>query len=429
MTESRWRQRAALMRPAPIRLSAQRRLERALTIAELRSLASKRVPRAVFDYVDGGADAEITLRHNRHVLDQVTFAPTVLADVATPKMSVSALGMTSELPFALAPTGFSRLMHHAGEVAVAQAAARAGIPYALATMGTTSPEDLVSEVPSGRKWFQLYIWKDREATKQLVQRAAAAGYEALIVTVDSAVTGQRLRDVRNGLAIPPGVTARTVLDAARHPNWWLAFLTKEPLRFASLGRWDAPLAELGNLLYDATVTVEDIAWIRALWKGPLVIKGVSSARDAARVAAVGPDAIVLSNHGGRQLDQLPHPYDFIDDARAQLPAGVELWVDSGFSTGADIISAYARGADLVLVGRAYLYGLMAGGLIGVERAIAILADEARRTLQLLGCASVRDVTAAHVRRGIPERPAIPEPLPSASAASPEAAPLRRDHHE
>ena len=410
----RLRQLSELLRPAPIALSpTRRRMQRALTIEDLRRVARSRVPRAVFDYVDGGADAEIGLRHNRAVLDALRFAPSVLRNVAEPDLSVSTLGRGSALPFALAPTGFTRLMHHSGEIAVAEAAADADIPYALATMGTTSIERLALAVPQARRWFQLYIWKDRAATEDLILRAAEAGYEALIVTIDSAVTGSRLRDVRNGLAIPPAVTAKTLLDGARHPHWWMSFLTKEPLSFASLARWNSPLAELGNLLYDATVTIEDIQWIRSLWPGPLVIKGVTSVGDARRVATVQPQAIVLSNHGGRQLDRLPHPLELIEQVRADLADGVELWVDSGFTTGADIVAAHASGADLVLIGRAYLYGLMGAGQLGVRRAVEILTDEVRRTLQLLGCAAIADLRPQHMYRpGLPRSPTPTAPSES-----------------
>ncbi len=289
------------------------------------------------------------------------------------------------------------MMHQAGEPAVARVAARRGIPYALSTMGTTSPADVATAAPDGRHWFQLYVWRDRSAAEELVAQARAAGFEALILTVDVPVAGARHRDARNGLTVPPALSLRTIADMALHPAWWLDVLTTEPLRFASLEEWPGTVAELLDALFDPTMTLDDLEWVRSVWDGPLVVKGVQTVADARRVAGAGADVVYLSNHGGRQLDRAPVPLRLLPDVRDALGSDAEIWLDTGVTSGADVVAGMALGADLVLVGRAYLYGLMAGGERGVDRAAEILTTEAARTMQLLGVRSVGDLGPEHIR--------------------------------
>ena len=260
----------------------RRRLARALTIDDLRAIARRRSPRSVFDYTDGAASAEISLARARSLFADLQFNPSVLHDVSRVDTSTYILGTRSEQPFAFAPTGFTRLMHHEGERAVARVAERYGVPYALSTMGTTSIEDVAAAAPNARKWFQLYVWRDRAAAEDLIARARAAGFEALILTVDVPVAGARLRDVRNGFSIPPKLTARTVGNALLHPAWWVNLLTTDPLRFASLSSWDSTVAEMIDALFDPTMTDDDLAWLRSVWDGPLVVKGIQSVDDARR---------------------------------------------------------------------------------------------------------------------------------------------------
>jgi L-lactate dehydrogenase (cytochrome) len=378
--------------PGPTR----RRLANALTIADLRTIAQRRCPNAVFDYVDGAASEEISLRRARQVYADLQFYPSVLHDVSQVEASTSVLGSTSEQPFAFAPTGFTRLMHHEGECAVARVAQRRGIPYALSTMGTTSLEDVAAAAPRARKWFQLYVWRDRAAGADLIARAAQAGYEALILTVDVPVAGPRLRDARNGFTIPPKLKGKTVRNALAHPAWWFNLLTTEPLRFASLDSWNATIAELVDQLFDPTMTIDDLEWLRSSWAGPLVVKGIQTVEDARRVVAAGADVVLVSNHGGRQLDRTPVPLRVLPDVVDAVGAQAEVWVDTGIMTGADV-AAVALGARTALVGRAYLYGLMAGGERGVDRAADILSAEVRRTMQLLGVRSIGELGPQHVQ--------------------------------
>ena len=374
----------------------RRRLRQALTIDELRSIARRRSPRAVFDYTDGAASAEISLTRARSLFAELQFNPSVLRDVSQVDTSSSILGTRSEQPFAFAPTGFTRLMHHEGERAVARVAKRHGVPYALSTMGTTSIEDVAAAAPTARKWFQLYVWRDRAATEDLIARAHTAGFEALILTVDVPVAGPRLRDVRNGFSIPPKLKAKTVGNAILHPAWWLNLLTTDPLTFASLSSWHSTVAEMIDTLFDPTMTDGDLAWLRSVWEGPLVVKGIQTVDDARRVVDAGADAVIVSNHGGRQLDRAPVPLRLLPDVVQELQGRAEVWLDTGIMNGADIVAARALGADAALVGRAYLYGLMAGGERGVERAAEILISEVRRTMQLLGVRKITELGPQHV---------------------------------
>ena len=375
---------------------ARRRLDAALTVDDLRRIARRRTPRAAFDYADGAAEAEISLARARRAFARLQFNPAILRDVSTVDTGWEVLGKRVDLPFGIAPTGFTRMMQTEGERAGAAAAAAAGIPFALSTMGTTSIEDVAAAAPGGRNWFQLYMWKDRDRSMALVDRAAKAGYDTLLVTVDVPVAGARLRDKRNGFTIPPQLTARTVIDALPRPAWWFNFLTTEPLAFASLSRWSGTVADLPDTMFDPAVTYEDLAWIRSQWPGKLVVKGVQSLDDARRLATVGVDTITLSNHCGRQLDRAPVPLQLLPDVAREVGNDIEIHLDTGITSGADIVAAIALGARFTMVGRAYLYGLMAGGRAGVDRMIAIMRGDIERTMRLLGAIRLDELAPRHV---------------------------------
>ncbi|RSM63754.1 alpha-hydroxy-acid oxidizing enzyme [Amycolatopsis sp. WAC 01376] len=385
-----------ILRPKPIVLNpTERRLAGAHTIADLRMLARKRTPRAAFDYTDGAAELEDSLRRARQAFRSVEFHPNVLRGVSDVDTGKEILGKRSELPFAFAPTGFTRMMNHEGESAVARVAQRNGIPMGLSTMATTSIEDLAAAAPEARKWFQLYVWRDHKAGEDLMNRAWAAGFDTLMLTVDTPVAGARLRDVRNGLTIPPALTLKTFVDGAMHPAWWFNLLTTEPLTFASLSQFDGTVAELLNQLFDPTLNFDDLDWVRQTWPGKLVVKGIQNVDDARDVVKHGADAVLLSNHGGRQLDRAPTPIELLPAVLGEIQGDAEVWVDTGILSGGDIVAAIARGADAVLIGRAFLYGLMAGGERGVQRCVDILRAEMVRTMQLLGVRTLADLKPSH----------------------------------
>jgi len=374
----------------------KRRLDRALTIYDLRAIAQKRTPKAAFDYTEGAAESEISLARARQAFEDIEFHPAILRDVSRVDLSTTVLGAPVSMPFGIAPTGFTRMMQTEGEIAGASAAGAAGIPFALSTMGTSSIEDVKAANPNGRNWFQLYMWKDRERSMALVDRAAASGFDTLLVTVDVPVAGARLRDKRNGFSIPPQLTLGTVLNALPRPEWWINFLTTEPLAFASLNRWSGTVGELLDTMFDPTVTYEDLAWIKEQWPGKLVVKGVQTVDDAKRLAALGVDGITLSNHGGRQLDRAPIPFHLLPEVVREVGKDTEVHVDTGIMSGADIVASIALGAKFTMVGRAYLYGLMAGGRAGVDKTIAILGDQMARTMRLLGVTELAELKPTHV---------------------------------
>ncbi|WP_418909269.1 alpha-hydroxy acid oxidase [Glutamicibacter endophyticus] len=374
------------------------RLAAAADLWDLRSIAKRRTPKAAFDYVDGAAGREITAQRARQVFDAVELIPRILHGTAHSDMSTSIAGVRSNLPFGIAPTGFTRFMHSEGEIGGVRAAQRAGIPFSLSTMGTRSVEEVAEAAPQGHKWFQLYLWKDRAKSKALLERAATAGYTNLLVTVDTPVAGQRLRDTRNGMKIPPELTLKTLLDASYRPEWWYNFLTTDSLKFASLSDSAADLPTIINSMFDSSLDFEDLRWIRELWDGPLFVKGVLTAEDAAKSQAAGANGLVVSNHGGRQLDRAPVAFEALSEVRAEVGQDMEIILDSGIMSGADIVAALCAGADFVLIGRAYLYGLMAGGEEGVSRAIELLAKEIEVTMQLMGAARIEDLTGDLIRR-------------------------------
>jgi L-lactate dehydrogenase (cytochrome) len=388
---------APLMKFKTPELNAKkRRLDGALTIYDLRDIAQRRTPKAAFDYTEGAAEAEISLARARQAFEDIEFSPSILRDVSTVKTGWDVLGAPVAQPFGIAPTGFTRMMHTEGEIAGAHAAAKAGIPFSLSTMGTSSIEDVKAANPLGRNWFQLYMWKDRDRSMALVDRAAQAGFDTLLVTVDVPVAGARLRDKRNGMSIPPALTPKTVINALPRPEWWINFLTTEPLAFASLDRWSGTVAELLDTMFDPSVTFDDLIWIKAQWPGKLVVKGVQNLADAAKLAEIGVDAIILSNHGGRQLDRAPIPFHLLPLVSHEVGSEMEIHLDTGIMSGADIVASVALGARFTLIGRAYLYGLMAGGEAGVDRAISILSDQVARTMRLLGVNSLEELNPSHV---------------------------------
>ena len=384
----------------------RRRLNSALTIADLRDIAKRRTPAAAFDYTDGAADSEEGLARARQAFADVEFHPSILRDVSQVDTSCQIFGGSSALPFGIAPTGFTRLMQTEGEIAGAGAAGAAGIPFTLSTLGTSSIESVKAANPQGRNWFQLYVMKQREISYALVERAAAAGFDTLFFTVDTPVAGARLRDKRNGFSIPPQLSVSTIIDALPRPWWWWDFLTTPKLEFASLSATGGTVGELLNSAMDPSISFDDLAEIRALWPGKLVIKGVQNVEDSRRLADLGVDGIVLSNHGGRQLDRAPVPFHLLPDVVREVGADTEIAIDTGIMSGADIVASIAQGAKFTLIGRAYLYGLMAGGREGVDRAIQILADQVVRTMQLLQVTSLAELTPAHVtqlERLVPRR--------------------------
>jgi L-lactate dehydrogenase (cytochrome) len=388
---------APLIRFKRPRLDAtRRRLDAAFTIEDLRRIAKRRTPRAAFDYTDGAAEDELSIERARQAFRDIEFHPSILRDVSKVTAGWDVLGQPVVLPFGIAPTGFTRLMHTEGEIAGARAAAKAGIPFSLSTLGTTAIEDLVTAVPQGRKWFQLYMWRDRDRSMALVQRAADAGFDTLLATVDVPVAGARLRDNRNGMTIPPTLTLRTVLDAVPHPKWWFDLLTTEPLAFASLDRWSGTVGEYLSTMFDPSLTFDDLEWIKAQWPGKLVVKGIQTLEDARAVVDRGVDGIVLSNHGGRQLDRASVPFHLLPMVARELGKHTEILLDTGIMSGADIVAAIALGARCTLIGRAYLYGLMAGGEAGVRRAIEILEGGVIRTMGLLGVTCLEELSPKHV---------------------------------
>jgi len=377
--------------------SKKRRLSKALTIYDLRDIAKRRTPQAPFDYTDGGADSESSLDRARAAYEKLEFQPKILKNVKNVDLSVKMLGKVMSMPLGIAPTGFTRMMQTEGEYAGACAAADAGIPYTLSTMGTRSIEDVAAAAPTGRNWFQLYMWKDRDRSMALVDRAKQAGFDTLVLTVDVPVAGARLRDVRNGMTIPPSLTAKTIINAIPRPAWWINFLTTDPLKFASLDSWNGTVAELLDSMFDPTVTYEDLKWIREQWNGNLVVKGIQNVGDAVKSIESGADAIILSNHGGRQLDRAPVPLHLLPEVVEEVGNKAEVHVDTGIMHGQDVVAALASGAKFTWIGRAYLYGLMAGGKSGVDKSLEIFRTQITRTMKLLGVSSVAELNPEHVR--------------------------------
>ena len=374
----------------------KRRLDAALTIEDLQRIARRRTPKAAFDYTEGAAEGELSLARARQAFQDIEFHPSILRDVSTVDTSCEIWGGSSALPFGIAPTGFTRLMQTEGEVAGAGAAGAAGIPFTLSTLGTTSIEGVKAANPAGRNWFQLYVMRDREISYELVRRAAANGFDTLFFTVDTPVAGARLRDKRNGFSIPPQLTLGTIVNAIPRPWWWYDFLTTPKLEFASLSSTGGTVGELLDAAMDPSISFADLDVIRGMWPGKIVVKGVQNVEDSRKLVDLGVDGIVLSNHGGRQLDRVPIPFHLLPQVVDAVGDRTEIAIDTGIMNGADIVAAYALGAKFTLIGRAYLYGLMAGGRAGVDRTIQILRDQIVRTMKLLEVPTLADLTPAHV---------------------------------
>ena len=372
------------------------------SIADLRRAAKRRLPRAVFDYMDGAAEDEVTLRRNQADFGRYELLPHFLVDVGNIDLSTRALGADLDAPFILAPTGMSRLFHHTGERAVARAAQKAGTMYSLSSVATTSIED-IARVGRGPKMLQLYVWRDRGILKDFIQRAKASGYTALCLTVDLPRAGQRERDLRNGFTVPPQIRLSNILDTMLRPDWLLDFLTSPRMKLENvLAHADAAqnlfsVIEYTTAQFDPTLTWDDMAWMIDEWGGPFAIKGILTVDDARRAVETGVSAVILSNHGGRQLDHAPSPVSVLPDVVDALGGQVEIILDGGVRRGADAIKALCLGATAVMVGRAYLFGLGAGGEAGVDRALELLTGEIKRNMALLGCPSVQQLSSRYVR--------------------------------
>ncbi len=375
----------------------ERRLKRCVTVDDFRRVARRRLPRGVFDYIDGGAEDERTLRGNSASFSRLEWRPRVLRDVSGLDTSTTILGHRVSMPLILAPTGYTRIADSQGELAVARAAQRAGVPYALSTMGTRSIEE-VAAVNGGNKWFQVYTWRDRGLVKELVLRAADAGYNALWLTVDTAVLGRRERDVRRGFSLPPKIGLGTLIDGAIHPAWTWDFLRNDPIMFANLANSSAPdgskpvaLAEKVATQFDQALSWDDIDWLRSFWDGPIALKGVQTVADAKQAVASGVDAIGLSNHGGRQLDDAPRPIELVEPVRQEIQDEAAIICDGGVRRGADIVKALALGADAVSIGRPYLYALGAAGEAGVDQMLSFMREGLERTMALNGCRTIAEI--------------------------------------
>ena len=379
-------------------------LARARNIADLRELAVRRVPGLAFEYVEGGAEDESTLRTNRSAFEALRLLPQTLIDTSRRHLGTTILGAPSMAPLVIAPTGLNNMLHPGGDLALARAAARRGIPFTLSSLSTTRLEEVARQA-GGRLWMQLYVLKDRAIARDLMQRAAAAGYEALVFTTDANVFGSREWDQRN-FSAPGRPTVRAALDTLRHPIWLYNMLVRHGIpRFRNVESFLPPgkASAVGGStvlpgLFEATISWDDIAWIRQFWRGKLLIKGVLAAADAERALALGCDGIVLSNHGGRQLDYCVAALEVLPEVVAAVRGRLPVVIDGGFRRGTDIVKALALGAEAVMLGRATLYGLGAGGEAGVARALEMLCTETDRVLGMLGCNSVSDLKPAHVRR-------------------------------
>ena len=385
----------------------KRRLARVANVHDLRRLAERRLPAGVFGYVDGAAEDERTLHANAAAFASYTFRPRVLRDVSKVDPATTILGQPAPLPIVFAPTGFTRIVDPEGELAVARAATRAGLPYTLSTMATRSIEEVAIASGTGRRWFQVYVWRDRGLVKDMVDRAAAHGYDTLMLTVDTAVLGRRERDVRRGFSLPPRIGLGTLLDGAVHPGWAWRFVRSEPIRFANIagrgssvgdGSSAVALSEFANKQFDQALSWPDVDWLRSAWDGPLILKGIQTVDDARIAVEHGVDAISVSNHGGRQLDDAPPALDLVVPVVDAVGDRMEIYCDGGVRRGSDILKAVALGARGCLIGRAYLYGLAAGGEAGVDKVVALLDADLRRTMALLGVNRLDEISRESVER-------------------------------
>ena len=369
----------------------KRATSKAQTVADMATAAKKRVPKVVFDYVEGSALDEIGYARSAAAYSRVEFNCKIMRDVRTIDSSEIIFGKKVDLPIIFAPTGYTRLMHHVGEPAVAAAAANNNLIYTLSTMGTTSPAELAAAVPQVHRWFQLYVMQNREDSLAIIKQARENSFQVLVLTVDTPVSGLRLRDLRNGLTIPPRIRPTTVLSIARKPIWWLNLFTTKKLEFAAFRGWDKSLVELATTIFSPNITFTDVEWLRREWEGQIIVKGVQSVADAIELTKLGVDGIVLSNHGGRQLDRGPVPLEILPDVVEAVGEKVDVFIDGSIMSGQDAYAAIALGAKAVFVGRAYLYGVMADGQRGVEKVIEILRRDFVNTMALTGNRTLKEV--------------------------------------
>ena len=372
-----------------------KKLKKVVNMAEMRNLAKKRVPKAVFDYVDGGANDELAYARSQEIYSKVEFKARVLRDVSKIDLNAEILDAKTSLPIIFAPTGYTRMMHYKGEVMVAKVCQENNLIYNLSTMGTTSSKEIGEQVSGVRRWFQLYLWRDRDQSLKFIEEAKEAGFEGLMLTVDTAVGGIKWRDMRNGLTVPPKIGLKTFFDMALKPKWWFNLLTTAPLEFATFRNFNKPLSEIAAKVFDPAVNFEDVKWLRSVWQGKLIIKGIQTVEDASELAKIGIDAIVLSNHGGRQLDRSVVPLELLPSVRAAIGAkgsGPQIYIDGAVMSGADVIAAIALGADAVLIGRAYLYGAMAAGEGGVKKVVELFRFEMETAMKLMGAKNLGELS-------------------------------------
>ncbi|MFN4183357.1 MAG: alpha-hydroxy acid oxidase [Hyphomonas sp.] len=380
-------------------------LAKNFNLMDFRAGAKRRLPAPLFHYIDGGADDEWSLVNNTKAFERYQLLPNYLRDISKVDLSTKVLGVEMSMPVFCAPTGMTRLFHHGKELAVARAAARAGVMYTLSTLSTTSLED-VAGATMGPKMFQIYILKDRELTKEFVQRCRAAGYDALCLTVDTALAGNRERDKRTGMMMPPKLTLSSLASFAAHPHWAAHFLMDPDFKLANvvhrvdaIGNGSMGLIEYVNSQFDRTVTWDDAAWLIEQWGGPFAVKGLQTAEDAKRAVDIGATAIMISNHGGRQLDSSPAPIDCVAPMRDAVGDAIELIVDGGVRRGTHVLKALALGANACSFGRPYLYGLAAHGEAGVDRVLQLVREELERSSALMGCSSVSQLGLQHLSLG------------------------------
>jgi L-lactate dehydrogenase (cytochrome) len=382
----------------------ERRLRQCVSVDDMRRIAERRLPRGVFDYIDGAAEDERTMARTVEAFARYQFEPRVLRDVSSLDTSTSLFGRSMSMPLIIAPTGYTRIADSQGELAVARAAQRAGIPYSLSTMGTRSIEEVAS-VCASDKWFQIYTWRDRPLVEELVGRAKEAGYTTVWLTVDTAVLGRRERDVRRGFTLPPKIGPGTLVDGALHPGWTLDFLRSEPIKFANVvgrremdGSTPITLANKVASHFDQSLSWKDIDWLRSIWDGPIVLKGIQTVADAKQAVAMGVQGIGLSNHGGRQLDDAPVPLELVEPVRDEVGDEVAVICDGGVRRGSDIVKAIALGADAVTIGRPYLYALGAAGERGVDQLLAFMREGMERTMALAGVRTIVEIDRSLVSR-------------------------------
>ena len=386
----------------------KRRLSGAANVDDLRTLAKRRLPAGVFDYIDGAAEDELAMQRNATRFADRTLVPRVLRDMSSIDASTTILGSRAAMPLIIAPTGFPRIAHPEGELATARAAHAADIPFSLSTMGTRSIEE-VAAASTGRNWFQVYVWRDRALVLDMLDRCREQGFEALYITVDTAVLGRRERDVRRGMTLPPKLGLDTFVEGALRPGWVLDFLRNDPITFSNVsvsrqrlsngiddGSSAVTLAEYMDTQFDAGLTWDDVAWLRSVWDGPVILKGIQSVADARIAADEGLDAIALSNHGGRQLDASPAIIDLVAPVADAVGGRLEIYCDGGVRRGSDVVKAVALGANACMIGRAHLYALAAGGEAGVRQLLEFFQNGVEQTMALAGVGSIDELEPALV---------------------------------